>query len=44
MIASSKLLVTKIKFSKDLQSQRTECKIKASFDLTVNICKYESTY
>ena len=41
-MACLKLLVTKIKCSKGLQSQRTECEIKTSFDFTVNICKYES--
>ena len=38
----SKLLVTKIKHSKSLQSQRTDGKIKASFNFAVNICKYVS--
>ena len=33
-------LVTKIKYSKSMQSQRTDGEIKTSFYFTVNICKY----
>ena len=40
MMTSSKLLVTKIKYSKSLQNQRTDGEIKAIFDFAVNICKY----
>ena len=39
-MACLKLLVTKIKYSKSLQSQRTDGEIKTSFDFSVNICKY----
>ena len=42
MMTCSKLLVTKIKYSKSLQSQRTDGEIKTSFDFAVNICKYVS--
>ena len=42
MMTCSKLLVTKIKYSKSLQSQRTDGEIKTSFDFSVNICKYVS--
>ena len=36
----SMLLVTKIKYSKSLDSQRTDGDIKNSFNFAVNICKY----
>ena len=42
MMTCSKLLVTKIKYSKSLQSQKTDGEIKTSFDFSVNICKYVS--
>ena len=38
----SKLYVTKIKFSKSLQSQRNKDEIKTSFNFTVILCKYVS--
>ena len=34
----SKLYATKIKYSKSLQSQRTNGKIKTSFNFTVVLC------
>ena len=40
MITCSNLQVTKIKYSKSLQSQRNEGKIKTSFSFVVNISKY----
>ena len=42
MMACSKLYVTKTKYSKILQSQRTKDEIKNSFDLTFVLCKYVS--
>ena len=42
MMAISKLLVTKIKYSKSSQSQRTDGEIETSFDFSVTICKYVS--
>ena len=41
-MARSKLLVTKIKYSKSLKSQITDGKIKTNFDFSINICKYVS--
>ena len=38
----SKSYVTKIKYSKGLQSQRTKCKTKTSFNSAVILCKYVS--
>ena len=38
----STLYVTKIKYSKSLQSQRTKGEIKISFYFTVILCKYVS--
>ena len=38
----SKLYVTKIKYSKGLQSQRTKSEIKASFNFAVILCIYVS--
>ena len=40
MMTCSMLRVTKIKYSKSLQSQRTKGEIKTSFNLPVNLCKY----
>ena len=42
MMTCSKLLLTKLKYSKYLQSQGTDGEIKASFDFAVNFCKYVS--
>ena len=42
MMTCSKLYVTKIKYSKSLQSQRTKGEIKISFYFTVILCKYVS--
>ena len=42
MITCSKLQVTKRKYSKSFQSQRTDGEIKTSFNFAVNICKYVS--
>ena len=42
MMTCSKLYVTKIKYSKSWQSQRTKGEIKTSFNFTVIICKYVS--
>ena len=39
-MACSKLYVTKPKYSKSLQSQRTKKEIKASFNFTINLHKY----
>ena len=36
----SKLYVTKIKYRKSLQSQRTKDEIKTSFNFDVNLCIY----
>ena len=36
----SMLHVTKIKYSKSLQSQRTKGERKISFNFAVNLCKY----
>ena len=41
-MACSKLYVTKIKYSKSLQSQRTKGEIKTSFNFNVIICMYVS--
>ena len=38
----SKLYVTKIKYSKSLQSQRTKGEIKTSFNFDVILCIYVS--
>ena len=38
----SKLYVTKIKFGKSLQSQRTKGEVKSSFNLAVILCIYVS--
>ena len=42
MMTCSKLCSTKIKYSKSLQSQRTNDEIKTSFNFTVILCKYVS--
>ena len=39
----SKLYVTKIKYSKSLQSQRTKYKIKTNFDFAVILCMCSKT-
>ena len=42
MMTCSKLYVTKTKYSKSLQSQRTEGKLKSSFNFTaffLNMCQ-----
>ena len=38
----SKLQVTKIKYSKSLQSKRTKSEIKTSFNFAVIVCIYVS--
>ena len=42
MTTCSKLYVTKIKYSKNLQSQRPKDEIKTSLNFTVIPCKYVS--
>ena len=42
MMTCSKLCVTKINYSKSLQSQRTKGEIKTNFDCAVILCKYVS--
>ena len=42
MVTCPKLYVTKIKYSKSLQSKRTKGEIKTSFSFTVILCKYLS--
>ena len=39
MIICSKLYITKVKYSKSLQIQRTEGEIKTNFNFVANICK-----
>ena len=40
MMTCSKFYVTKIRYSKNLQSQRTKGGIKTRFIFAVNLCKY----
>ena len=42
MITCPKLYVTKIKYGKSLQSQRTKGEMKTSFNFAVILCKYVS--